>query len=90
MEVLLKRPYHTLLQKGHSRKNSGAPILDDYSKSYGSNTFQSEGKSKFYKGEDLEDLPEEDREGQSKFYRQQAMDTKTPEREGFSDIFQHQ
>ena len=32
-------------------------------------------------------MPEEDREGQSRFYRQHALDTKTPEKDGFSDIF---
>ena len=79
-------------QKGLSRKNSMAPIHNDFSKSYGSsNNFQKEGKSKFYnESEELEELPEEDREGQSKFYRQHAVDTKTPDKEGFSEIFQNQ
>ena len=50
-------------------KNSDAlKISNDYSTSYGSNAFQAEGKAKFYSGSDeLEDLPEEDREGQSIF-----------------------
>ena len=55
-------------------------------KGYGSNSYHQEGKSKFYNDEDVR-MPEEDREGQSRFYRQHALDTKTPEKDGFSDIF---
>ena len=60
-------------------------------KQNGYNTYQEEGKSKFYNGDaeidDIEEMPEEDREGQSRFYRQEAVDSKTPDKEGFSEIF---
>ena len=48
--------------------------------------YKKEGKSKFY-NIDSEEIPEETREGKSKFYRQTALDPKTPEKEGFQDIF---
>ena len=81
-----------LLQKDNGpRKSSHIPILGHNGRQNGYNTYQAEGKSKFYNGDvesdDIEEMPEEDREGQSRFYRQEAVDSKTPDKEGFSEIF---
>ena len=48
-----------------------------------------EGKSKFYSvSEEGEvELPEENREGKSRFYRQEALEVKSPEKDGFQEIF---
>ena len=48
-----------------------------------------EGKSKFYSvSEEGEvELPEESREGKSRFYRQEALEVKSPEKDGFQEIF---
>ena len=48
-----------------------------------------EGKSKFYRlsEEGEEELPEESREGKSRFYRQEALEVKSPEKDGFQEIF---
>ena len=46
-------------------------------------------KSKFYSvSEEGEvELPEESREGKSRFYRQEALEVKSPEKDGFQEIF---
>ena len=48
-----------------------------------------EGKSKFYSvsQEEEVELPEENREGKSRFYRQEALEVKSPEKDGFQEIF---
>ena len=48
-----------------------------------------EGKSKFYSvsQEEEVELPEESREGKSRFYRQEALEVKSPEKDGFQEIF---
>ena len=51
-----------------------------------------EGKSKFYSVSEEEEgeLPEENREGKSRFYRQEALEVKSPEKDGFQEIFTNQ
>ena len=48
-----------------------------------------EGKSRFYSVSEEEEaeLPEENREGKSRFYRQEALEVKSPEKDGFEEIF---
>ena len=48
-----------------------------------------EGKSKFYSvsQEEEVELPGETREGKSRFYRQEALEVKSPEKDGFQEIF---
>ena len=48
-----------------------------------------QGKSKFYSVSEEEEaeLPEENREGKSRFYRQEALEVKSPEKDGFQEIF---
>ena len=68
------------------RKRSDTPILSEHGKHYGSG-YYTEGKSKFHNGDISSEMPDEEREGQSRFYRQEAVDSKTPDKDGFSDIF---
>ena len=75
-----------LKKREEKRRSSDVPILTSNGKGYGSNSYHQEGKSKFYDGNDL-NVPVEEREGQSRFYRQHAMDNKSPDKDGFSDIF---
>ena len=48
--------------------------------------YKKEGKSKFY-NVDSEQIPDEARVGNSKFYGTNTPELKTPEKEGFQNIF---
>ena len=75
-------------------RDSSIPILTISGKSYGSNSteFSQQGKSKFYNVKEEEEggLPGENREGKSRFYRQEALEVKSPEKDGFQEIFTNQ
>ena len=48
--------------------------------------YKKEGKSKFY-NVDSDQIPDEQRIGKSKFYGTSNLDLRTPDKEGFQDIF---